>query len=746
MSVDPQTGAPGPSLPRYVMNSSTPADLRFFNAQHSPIGAMASFVLGCIGATGGMGHLVGKPVDQNVFIGLQSLDRQGFDTLPFYDRVGDASANFTQSQSQSTASPDQPLLKPFPLKDITRDFQLTTDEWRAGDLTLTIISPVKSIPDAENLDTPVNDLMTALLPVVFVQLKIDNTASSASRRAFFGLQSQESSRTAPSISQLNTSLFKGVFAGRQSGFAALNNLDEARTACHFTPEHILQPRNGTEDNWSFGLGSCAFLVFDVPAGVERTYNLALGWHVAGICTIGIDARFLYNRFFRNLEDVFAFAAQNQNELIESWKQPDRMDLLSKIKLWNSSQQFQIIHAVHSYFGSSQLLETVSDVPEQNGKPVWVMNEGEYRMMNTCDLMVDQVFFEVAFNPWTVKNNLELFLSRYSFVDTVTRFGGSAVYPGGLSFCHDMGVANTFSPAGTSAYECVKLDDCFSHMTCEELLNWILTAGIYVQADGDANDGGGWAARHIATFKALLQSLCNRDAPTPAEYTGLVGMESSRTKGGCEITTYDSLDASLAQTRDNAYIGGKCWAAYLVLEKILRDNNCVDEADLAHAQAVRASATISSSLKDGYVPAILGTDHPAKIIPAIEGLVYPLFTGCANALDPEGEFCEYISAMQIHFRNVLKKGICLFEDGGWKLSSTSINSWLSKIYLNQFIARKLLGHIWTDQDALSDLAHVRWLTEKSLNGYWCWSDQMYDGVATGSLFYPRGVTSILWCYE
>ena len=36
------------------------------------------------------------------------------------------------------------------------------------------------------------------------------------------------------------------------------------------------------------------------------------------------------------------------------------------------------------------------------------------------------------------------------------------------------------------------------------------------------------------------------------------------------------------------------------------------------------------------------------------------------------------------------GICIFPDGGWKLSSSSDNSWLSKVYLSQFVARKVLG--------------------------------------------------------
>ncbi|MNI64317.1 Beta-xylosidase precursor [compost metagenome] len=95
--------------------------------------------------------------------------------------------------------------------------------------------------------------------------------------------------------------------------------------------------------------------------------------------------------------------------------------------------------------------------------------------------------------------------------------------------------------------------------------------------------------------------------------------------------------------------------------------------------------------------------------------------------------------------VLVPGTCLFEDGGWKLSSTSNNSWLSKIYLSQFITRELLGVEWDESGKQADAAHVNWLLHPE-ESYWCWSDQILSGVAVGSKYYPRGVTSILWLLE
>src|SRR3954471_21546659 len=47
-----------------------------FNAQHAPTGAFMSFTCGHFGSGGGIGVEVGKPADQNLFIGVKSGDRK----------------------------------------------------------------------------------------------------------------------------------------------------------------------------------------------------------------------------------------------------------------------------------------------------------------------------------------------------------------------------------------------------------------------------------------------------------------------------------------------------------------------------------------------------------------------------------------------------------------------------------------------------------------------------------------------
>jgi hypothetical protein len=148
---------------------------------------------------------------------------------------------------------------------------------------------------------------------------------------------------------------------------------------------------------------------------------------------------------------------------------------------------------------------------------------------------------------------------------------------------------------------------------------------------------------------------------------------------------------------------------------------------------------------GYIPGVVGENNDSRIIPSIEGLVFPYAFGCPEALERNGRYGDYIQALSKHLGTVLTEGICLFPNGAWKLSSTSNNSWLSKIYLCQFVARHILDLAWDEKGRKADEAHVSWLLAPQ-NAFWSWSDQILSGTAVGSKYYPRGVTSILWLDE
>ncbi len=698
----------------------------FYNAHHAPLGAFASFTLGFKGAAGGFDLERGRPADEPVFIGVEHSERPGhYQALPFTGATGLREiARFTPNPAEILAGGE--VLENFPDTAIRRELTLTRDTWQAGDLHFTLMSPVLQAPDPASASEA--EQMAAYVPAVFAELEIDNRQGTRTRRAFFGFSGRDPYRGMRHIEA--GSGIVGIGQGRDT--AILTDAASAWTGIGFAPEMILCDPQVTNRRW--GLGACGLIVVAAPAGEVSRFRFAICFHREGRVTSGLDARYWYARWFDSVESVGRFALARFAAARAACEAADRKLTDSTL---SNAQRWMLAHAVHAYFGSTQLLDHA-------GEPLWVVNEGEYRMMNTFDLTVDHLFFELALNPWTVRHALAHYLARYSFEDRVRLPGEALTHPGGLSFTHDMGVANTFAPAGRSSYERAGLHGCFSHMTHEQLTNWVLCAGLYVQKTANTN----WLAAQAGTLARCLSSLVNRDHPDPLQRTGVMSADSDRCEGGAEITTYDSLDASLGQARANTYLAGKTWASYVILAKLFDQLGRADLANTARAQAARCAATIVRHADaDGLLPAVMETDSPgylSRIIPAIEGLVYPWRAGCQDACKSTGPYAEYIEALARHLRKVLRPGVCLFDDGGWKLSASSDNSWLSKIYLCQYVAREILG-LAAAATAISDAAHVGWLLHPE-QSYWSWSDQIEAGRAIGSKYYPRGVTAWLWLDE
>lgn len=695
----------------------------YYNAFHSPLGAHSSFTLGCCGQKGGFGVELGRPANQNVYIGLESPRGGSFEALPFFEGAEDPSLLYDHSRAKKGAATK--VLTTFDPAKIQRDYQPGTDCWQAGDLTFTVYSVIESAPEPGKAS--VADLKEAYCPSLIAELTIDNTGCKRERLAFFGFAAANGSDSFRIMDNL-PARYQGIAHGNMT--AVVSDTPGVQSGQAFCIEDILTAK--IPQNLTFGLGDVGSLTLRVAPGKKVTARFALCFFRPGIVTSGAAASYWYYRYFKSIESVAEYTLINFTDIR---KRALRSNELFAGRKLNPAQQFQLIHAVRSYMGSTQLLDW-------NGKPFWVVNEGEYRMMNTFDLTVDQLFYEMRLNPWTVRNELDMFTTRYSYSDKAHHPGGENIHPGGLSFTHDMGRCNRLSRPGYSTYELYGLTGCFSHMTHEQLVNWVLCAAVYVKGSDDKK----WLKKNLPVFRQCLQSLLNRDHPQDAQRNGVMGLDSSRTLQGAEITTYDSLDESLGQARGNVYLAVKSWAAYLALEAIFDRSKLIKDATQAKTQAGRAAATIASYLgKDGCIPAILGESCNAKIIPSIEGLAFPYVLGMPEALKANGEYGSLIKALSIHLKSILQKGVCLYPDGGWKLSSSADNSWLSKIYLCQFVARKILKVRTPATGEIADHAHQQWLL-KDGNLYWAWSDQMKSGVAMGSKYYPRGVTAILWLDE
>jgi xylan 1,4-beta-xylosidase len=680
----------------------------FFHAHHAPVGAFATLTLGAKGASGGLGLELARAAGEAVYMGLESADEPGrYQALPFFgEETGeDHSQDFDVESHAGIVRPH--ALEPIPDEQIERSLGPCVDEWRAGDLTCRILSPAHPVPDPDGADD--DAMRMALQPAVLVELRVDNRRCARERKTFFGFAGSDRTHamrcwTAPGL----TCIGQGAVA---IGCASA----DVWPGIGFQPEAVLEPSRLS--NLPFLLGQAGLIVGAVPAGEERTFRFAVSFFREGNATEGLRSRYLYRRYFASPEEVLRFAL---DRFAESAARAEAFD--RRLEGLSPDRQFVLSQAIRSYYGSTQALE------REDGTPIWIVNEGEYRMMNTLDLTVDQAFFELDQNPWTVRSELNLHRERGLYRDAH-----------GVAFTHDLGVANVFAESGRSAYEQAGLTGCFSYMSCEELANWCLTACLYAHRAGDRK----WLEESSPLLGECFESLQRRDHADPSMRDGVMSLDSDRCEGGSEITTYDSLDASLGRARGNLYLAVKTWAAYVLLADAFEELGRAPQADQARSQAARAASTIASAADaSGVLPALLDDECAAFVLPAIEGLAFPLYLGMADVLSKNGPYGELIETLERHFRAVLSPGRCRFANGGWRLSSTSRNSWLSKIALCQFVAEKLFG---MEPDEPADRIHRSWLTstENAENSF---TDQILEGKPIGSRYYPRGVTAWLWLQE
>jgi xylan 1,4-beta-xylosidase len=697
-------------------------DTIFFNAHHAPPGAFASFTLGQKGASGGLGLERGSPPRQNVFIGCETGQPGVFEALPFFKESESHREQFGLDADSGSGDGGVRIL-PFPDASVQRQFSICSDTISAGDLRCTILSRAPALPDPDVLPDA-DTLKKMLLPAVLVEIAIDNRSGTSDRTAFFGFSGND---PYSGMRRRVTDHWSVIGQGRH---CAIYSSDEAvRTGIDFSAEAILQAAAG--DRLQSGLGETALLLFTVPAGELKVFRCAVCFFRDGVVTSGIEGTYWYRRFYSSIDDAGAYALEHFDELAAAAQSDERAFDVSHLA---PSRSFMLTHAVRSYYGSTELLAT-------GDGPLWIVNEGEYRMINTLDLTVDQIFFELAVHPWALRNTLDWYADRYSFIDRMQSGEGAAV-PGGRAFTHDMGVANVFAPNRTSAYETPGLQGCFSYMTHEELLNWVLCAGVYVLYTMDA----AWLQKRTTLLMECLESIVRRDDPDPALRSGMFRRDTALAGDGSEITTYDSLDPSLGQARCNAYVTVKRWAALVLLHQLFEQAGAQSLSRTAYQEALRSANAITGAVtQNGIIPALLDGSSDAAALPVVEGLVYPWIAGCYERYAADANFTVFFGALQRHLTSVLESGVCRLPDGGWRLSSSSDITWLSKLYLCRFIATELLGIKENDEFSAADATHCKWLLDEA-NSLFAWSDQLRDGNVIGSRYYPRGVTAMLWLLE
>ena len=701
-----------------------------FHAHHSPQGAYATFTCGRFGVGGGPTIEGVQPASMDLVIGYAEGGTDDMVALPFFRGAG--VADFSDFATDAATPPRNRRVL---LQDPKRNYQRSVDTWTAGDFSFAIYTPVTPLPDPDLLGEAA--LAPALLPAVAARLTLTNS-SAAPRRLVFAITPGRPCRLLTD----GVPGSKAVAWGTDLGIAARDVPDLEAWVAFSELEYL-------SSNRSHLLGKTCGFALEVPPGETRSLDLSFGFCRSSVVTTGLECRYFYARFYPTLARVLA-AGIEQHARLRAFAEAQAVELEQRVP--DPHQRFLLAHAERSYWGNTQLLD-------HQGRPLWVVLEGEYAMINTLDLSVDMTFYEARHNPWVLRNLLDQYAQRHSYVDRLNRPASNARgmevghirdpqlvnelilppealdLPGGISFSHDMGVSGQFSPPGTSSYELRGVIGCFSFMTAEELVNWILIAATYVLVSADE----AWLTQQLPLLRRCLSSLQNRDDPEPTRRNGLVSLDSARCGGTFEITTYDSLDSSLGQARNSLYLASKTWAAWHALRLLFERAGLTEFAQSAGTSASQLEQTVLDWYDPalGYLPA-LRHGCSSAILSAVEGLIFPLFWGQRELLDPTSAHGPFLAQLERHLRVVLAPGLCLFADGGWKLSSTSDNSWPSKIFICQHVAERVFG---LSPDRASHAVHASWQQLGCAD--WAMTDQCFAGVGKGSKYYPRGVTSWLW---
>ncbi len=340
-----------------------------------------------------MGLELAGPADQNVYIGVEELDQPGhYRAFPFFQTADSGSIQQDNFDVEGLSDfQHEPALTTFSDSEITRSFGAAVDSWTAGDLTFRLISQVGGVPDPDSADA--DALKSVLAPAVVAELTIDNRRSSAARKAFFGYAGSDPS------ANMRVWREKGLIGiGQGTSTAIATDSEGVLAGTAWQAEAILNVKH--EENLPFMLGSLGLLVATVPAGEIRTFKFAVCFFREGTATTGLRARYLYRRWFGHIEEVAEFALTQADRIVNAGLDFERR-LTSGLSV---NRALMLSQATRSYYGCTQCLE------RSDGRALWVVHEGEYRMMNTFDLTVDQAFFELALNPGPSETPLTCTLS------------------------------------------------------------------------------------------------------------------------------------------------------------------------------------------------------------------------------------------------------------------------------------------------------------------------------------------------
>jgi xylan 1,4-beta-xylosidase len=698
------------------------SDVPFFMTHHAPVGAWSSFTFGLPGKGVSIDHESPSVENTADFLVAVSRGTKKVAALPFISGIINVDNEMIQTGA-STAANNFSIKDRWsfiPPKQIKRRLSSCIDEYSGGEIALKVYTPHSKLPDPDQG----HSLKYACCPGILIELTIDNTEHEEAAVGFIGLAYQAKGRIYPLDWTTDEALSGVGFSNKWALGARTMDKEVFTIRDNVIAQHVELGQKVVHNG-----GKEGGIAFTVPPLSKKTLTVAFGFFNQGKVTQGLIGNYLFNRYFSRVEEVCEYILDHADIIREDCQKYDR-SLRDEVK----SDEYQVFcQSLRAYYANTQLIEC-------DDRIYYNVSEGQYFWRNTLDLAVDHLPFELSQNPWVVKNIMDLFIDRYSYYDGIRFFESPGkVFPGGLSFTHDMGNYTAYSPKGFSGYEMTNTKG-YSYMTIEELLNGIYCIASYAITTKDMK----WIHKKAGIVVDLLISMENRDHYDPLKRNGILKGESMRCgESGKEITTYDALDHSLLSSIGNLYVAVKTMCSAMLLSEFFHLAGLPDYAVRAENMLLKTKESLKGFFDEqvGCFKANIYSENTSKVIAAVEPFAVPIFLGLKSKLVHNTELKVLFDK---HIKTCLKPGNCLDEkSGGLKLSSTSRNTWPSKVILCMYVMEEMF-----DMDLQKEYSSL-------MRELCCWiqtsaaertiSDQIIcdTGVVIGGSYYPRHITSALW---
>lgn len=465
-------------------------------------------------------------------------------------------------------------------------------------------------------------------------------------------------------------------------------------------------RNGNLPNCHFGANEWSAGGFAVPFTLQPGQSINKTLVYGGYTNqdvmydqkTGKGLKFLYTKFWRNIEEVVNYAFSQRDYIVGKSN-----DFAISMHTGDAKLDFIRDKSFQSYAASTWL------VCDPSGDAYFYVSEGNFQYLSTVDVGYDIAFFEARYIPWALKMQLEQW----------SQFTGRDNY--GLFLQHDMGVERTIQICGASANQYSGAQAYPRNMGVEENLDYVLMIQIYWKITGDTE----FLKSKMPFVKELLSSVKNRDL----DRDGIPDH-------CCYQTTFDfRLDHAISDANNNVYISVKFFSALIVFNGFCQATSTegIDERTWALKICNRLKGVKDAC---GYLPVSLDINLPGSgdfCIANFNGLLPLFLTGVNDELIENlvsNTAVSHIYALQSC------KG-----PYGYRVVTNDTRSWLSTTFsakaINDIFLRR--GHYAFSEDIIEKANAL--LSQSSLGCADEWD--VFSGGSTGLLTcYPRLVIAII----